>query len=298
MRHLKTALVCCSVLAMLSSIALAQRPRQNAAAAPVGGQGTMNIGGKQYKIAYVVVYESKVFDQTMVNVLASDTPIPVAELRKILANNDNSDDKFSFFHPNAKVTFGKDGKPAFCNAWADNHSISLSGSSSLTGDLTVKDGRAKGQMQMKYGDDTPPKHSFDISFDAELIAASAAPKKALAKAESDDPAPSKPGNKPSHKAAGKAIGAKELPLPADASNVEYTEIVGQIKYHSGTGVKPLCKWLGEQLKAQGWSSDDDDLITPASAILKRERGDAELTIFVKPQGTGSTVMIMSSGLNW
>jgi hypothetical protein len=40
------------------------------------------------------------------------------------------------------------------------------------------------------------------------------------------------------------------------------------------------------------------LITPASSILKRKRGDAELTIFVKPDSAGSEVKIFTEGLSW
>lgn len=44
--------------------------------------------------------------------------------------------------------------------------------------------------------------------------------------------------------------------------------------------------------------DDDDLVNSKSAILKRTRGDASLTIFVKPAGKGSAVTIMTEGLDW
>ena len=63
-------------------------------------------------------------------------------------------------------------------------------------------------------------------------------------------------------------------------------------------VKSTCAELSANLKAQGWTKQDSDLITPASAILKRKRGDAELTIFVKPEGGGSEVKMMTEGLAW
>ncbi len=52
------------------------------------------------------------------------------------------------------------------------------------------------------------------------------------------------------------------------------------------------------LKAQGWTNDGSDLITPASSILKGKRGDAALTIFVKSEGGGSQVQIFTEGLAW
>ena len=64
-------------------------------------------------------------------------------------------------------------------------------------------------------------------------------------------------------------------------------------------VKAVCAELAKNLKAQGWNKEDDDLITPASSILKRKHGEAELTIFVKPADSGgSEVKIMSEGLSW
>jgi len=39
-------------------------------------------------------------------------------------------------------------------------------------------------------------------------------------------------------------------------------------------------------------------LTVASAIITVKRGAAELTIFVKPDGAGSTVLVMTEGLDW
>jgi hypothetical protein len=56
--------------------------------------------------------------------------------------------------------------------------------------------------------------------------------------------------------------------------------------------------LSANLKTQGWTKDGTDLITAASSILKRKRGDAALTIFVKPENGGSQVQIFTEGLSW
>ena len=63
-------------------------------------------------------------------------------------------------------------------------------------------------------------------------------------------------------------------------------------------MKSACAELSANLKAQGWTKQGSDLITPASAILKRKRGTAELTIFVKPESGGSQVQIFTEGLSW
>jgi hypothetical protein len=63
-------------------------------------------------------------------------------------------------------------------------------------------------------------------------------------------------------------------------------------------VKSVYTELAANLKAQGWTKEGSDLVTAASAILKRKRGDAALTIFVKPESGGSEVKIFTEGLSW
>jgi hypothetical protein len=36
----------------------------------------------------------------------------------------------------------------------------------------------------------------------------------------------------------------------------------------------------------------------ASVVITVKQGEAELTIFVKPNGAGSTVLVMTEGLDW
>ena len=94
------------------------------------------------------------------------------------------------------------------------------------------------------------------------------------------------------------LNAKDLALTKDASDVEYKELVEHILFKSKANVKSVCAELAENLKVQGWTKDGSDLVTPASSILKRKRGDASLTIFVKPDNGGSQVQIFTEGLSW
>jgi hypothetical protein len=98
------------------------------------------------------------------------------------------------------------------------------------------------------------------------------------------------------KAAG--LNVKDLALTKDASAVEYKALVEQLGFKSKANIKSTCAELSANLKAQGWTKDGSDLITPASAILKRKHGDASLTIFVHPEGGGSDVKMMTEGLAW
>ena len=104
--------------------------------------------------------------------------------------------------------------------------------------------------------------------------------------------------KPAAKPTKDQLNVKNLALTKDASDIEYKALVEQLGFKSKASVKSACADLSANLKAQGWTKQGSDLVTPASAILKRKRGDAELTIFVKPQGGGSEVKMMTEGLAW
>ena len=118
----------------------------------------------------------------------------------------------------------------------------------------------------------------------------------------DKQATTEPTTELSEKAAPKPtkdqLNAKDVALTKDASDVEYKQLVEQLDFKSKTNVKSVCAELAANLKAQGWTKEGSDLITAASSILKRKRGDAELTIFVKPENGGSQVQIFTEGLSW
>jgi hypothetical protein len=120
-----------------------------------------------------------------------------------------------------------------------------------------------------------------------------ATKKQTTEADSDDDE-----EKPASKPAKDQLKVKDLALTKDATDFEYKSVVEHVLFKSPSNTQAVCTELTANLKAQGWTNDGKDLITPASSILKRKRGDAALTIFVKPEGTGSTVQIFTEGLSW
>jgi hypothetical protein len=97
---------------------------------------------------------------------------------------------------------------------------------------------------------------------------------------------------------GGGLQARDLALTKDATEVQYNPVVEQLQFKSKSDVKSVCAELAANLKAQGWSNDGPDLVNPTSSILKRERGEAALTIFVKPANAGTEVKIMTEGLSW
>jgi hypothetical protein len=91
---------------------------------------------------------------------------------------------------------------------------------------------------------------------------------------------------------------KDLALTNDATEVEYKALVEDLSFKSKANVKKVCAELAANLKAQGWTNDGRDLVQPQSSILKRKRGKASLTIFVKPENGGSEVKMFTEGLSW
>lgn len=98
--------------------------------------------------------------------------------------------------------------------------------------------------------------------------------------------------------AGPHPAARKLPLPKDAGNVRYLQVVEQIQCSSAQPVDALAGEISATLKTQGWKEGTGSLITERSAILKREQGDAKLTIMIQAAATGSTVKIFTEGLDW
>ncbi len=94
------------------------------------------------------------------------------------------------------------------------------------------------------------------------------------------------------------LNVKDLALTKDATDVEYKSLVEQMAFKSKSNVKSVCAELAANLKAQGWTKDGMDMVQPQSSILKRKRGEATLTIFVKPENGGSEVKIFTDGLSW
>jgi len=102
----------------------------------------------------------------------------------------------------------------------------------------------------------------------------------------------------SEKPAKDQLNVKDLALNKDATDFEYKTAVEHLNFKSPSNTKAVCAELIANLKAQGWTVDGKDMIQPASSILRRKRQGASLTIFVKPDGTGSKVQMMTEGLSW
>ena len=183
-----------------------------------------------------------------------------------------------------------------------------------TNDFEYADGQVKGELTTDgqaeiFGEtwgvnvkfvaplgEIPKEFQPAASKEEEKPASTESGKKAATKDSDDDDDDDNDDAAAQPKAAG--LNVKDLALTKDASDIDYKALVEQLGFKSKANVKSACAELSANLKAQGWTKQGSDLVTPASAILKRKRGDAELTIFVKPEGGGSEVKMMTEGLAW
>jgi len=271
--------------------------------------GTFNGNGKQAKLAFVSARPGEPFDGK-------------SSILLVFTEQDHSKDP----KPDFKAGFGdygsalvisvfEDGRIFSCQvAHAAHGRMPFSSSGSVrTAAFELEEGRVEGEFktdgEQKFFEKT---WEVDLKFVAPYKAA--VPKQVAAakeKAKAAEKNPTKPTkDKPAKKdgneddeegkpaKAGDALNVKALAIPKDATDIVYKKIVEQMTFKSATGHQALAAEFSKLLAAQGWKSDGDDLVAAKSAILKRTRGTANLTIFVKPADKGSTVTIMTEGLDW
>jgi len=265
--------------------------------------GVFKGNGKDAKLAYVSAHWREPF---------GDKP----SIALVFTEKDHSKDK----KPDFNAGFGKFGSALIVSLHEDGDifgcevahtALKHQNFSSIgkinTNDFEYADGQVKGELTTDGAADVfGESWEVNVKFVAPLgevpkefqPAASKEPEQDA----TDKQATSEPTTEPSEKAAPKPakdqLNVKDLALTKDAADVDYKALVEQLGFKSKANVKSVCAELSANLKGQGWTKQGSDLITPASAILKRKRGDATLTIFVKPESGGSNVKMMTEGLAW
>jgi len=265
--------------------------------------GVFKGNGKDAKLAYVSAHWREPF---------SDKPSMVL----VFTEKDHSKDK----KPDFNAGFGKFGSALIVSLHEDGdifgcevaHSaLKHQNFSSIgkinTNDFEYADGQVKGELATAGPADVfGETWEVNVKFSAPLgeipkefqPAASKGSEESTTNKPATNELTTELSDKSAVKPAENQLNAKDLALTKDASDVEYKALVEQLGFKSKANVKSACAELSANLKAQGWTKEGSDLVTPASAILKRKRGDAELTIFVKPAGGGSEVKMMTEGLAW
>lgn len=262
--------------------------------------GTFMGNGKEGKLSYVSARWTEPFDNKPGILL-------------VFTEKDHSQNK----KPDNEAMFGRYGNALIISLHEDGsiyscqvvHNAMKHKGFSSTGSIeatpfTYENGKVEGEITTNGPVDTSDeKWEVKLKFTAPL---GEIPKEYQVREEKPAAAPAKESNREEAETASAmakppaAAGpkAKELALAKDASEVEYTAMVGSIEFKSNLDVKAACADLSANLNKQGWAKKRDDLITPASSIMHRNQGAATLTIFVKPNGTGSKINMMTEGLDW
>ena len=128
--------------------------------------GKLTIGNKTYSLANVVAYEMKRFDDSMTTVVLSEKPLDMAKLKAALGKK--AADSYFEFIPQVQLLIDAEDNLNSVSIWADN--VSISGNSSLEGDIVIEDGRARGTARMtEPGEFMDSKYNFEVKFDLEVL---------------------------------------------------------------------------------------------------------------------------------
>lgn len=269
--------------------------------------GTFKGNGKEAKLAFVSAHWREPF---------GDKP----SIDLVFTEKDHSKDK----KPDFNASFGKFGSALIISLHEDGdifgcqvvHSAhKKQGFSSIgsihTNEFTFENGKVEGELTTDgqvdtFGETWEVKLKFvaplgEIPKQFQPAESSKANKEEnQASAKSSDETTTDDFDETAHagKPAVAELKAKDLALTKDATDVQYQALVEQLAFKSKSDVKKVCAELAANLKAQGWTTDGRDLVQPQSSILRRKRGKASLTIFVKPESGGSEIKMMTEGLSW
>lgn len=177
-----------------------------------------------------------------------------------------------------------------------------------TNDFTFEGGKVEGELTTDgqvdtFGETWEVKIKFfaplgEIPKEFQLAESKKAEEQQASTESNDKPTTGQSNRESTGRPTAANLNVKDLALTKDATDVEYNSLVEHVLFKSKSNVKKVCAELAANLKAQGWTNDGGDLVQPQSSILKRKRGNATLTIFVKPEGGGSEVKMFTEGLSW
>jgi hypothetical protein len=304
------ATIAAAALLVLGSATIASAQDSRPAAAKPNVSGTFKGNGKDARIAFVTARWREPF---------SGKP----GIRLIFTERDHSKDAkpdfnagFGRFGSALVISTHEDGGIFGCEVAHSAHQGTFSsiGTIKLV-DFKVENGIVSGQLttggQADFFRDT---WEVDLKFAAPLLGTRIeAESEKPSVPSSDTPRPASPkvakkgaDRKPASSAddpaapAGPKLNVKDLALPETATEIEYKKLVKHITFKCPGGVQAVAADITKRFGDQGWTKagPGPELITAKSAILKRKRGEAELTIIVNAEGSGSLVKIFSEGLDW
>jgi hypothetical protein len=129
--------------------------------------GELTFGDGQWKLAHVVAYEVKQFDEIVTKVLLSEKPINMAKLKASLLE-DGTDNGIFELQPNINLTIDDNDSLNRVSIWVDGASVSSN--ADLDGDVIINDGRVRGTAKLSEpGTVSDKTYNFNVSFDLEVM---------------------------------------------------------------------------------------------------------------------------------
>jgi hypothetical protein len=92
--------------------------------------------------------------------------------------------------------------------------------------------------------------------------------------------------------------ARDLPIPDDATDVEYEDFFERIEFNCPLSVKAAADFLSENLEKSEWTESGAGQVTERFVRLERTKGRSSLSIDIRAEETGSRVSIRTKGMNW
>ncbi|MBC7815945.1 MAG: hypothetical protein IAG10_03495, partial [Planctomycetaceae bacterium] len=126
----------------------------------LANSGKLTLGATTYKLANVVAYEVKVFDEKRTGLFFSEKPINLDKLKASL-KKDGTDDGLFEFQPQVRLQIDSSDAVKQMHLWADNTSVSSN--ADITGDFVIEDGRARGTAKLsKPGEFFGKAYTFEV----------------------------------------------------------------------------------------------------------------------------------------
>ncbi|MCY2964301.1 MAG: hypothetical protein NT069_11815, partial [Planctomycetota bacterium] len=88
---------------------------------------------------------------------------------------------------------------------------------------------------------------------------------------------------------------KDLPLPKDATEIEYDDFFESIKFISPSKVKAIEEFLTKELGERKWTKDATELDLETIVRMKFTQGKSSLQIDIRAEDSGSEVEIRTKG---
>ena len=92
--------------------------------------------------------------------------------------------------------------------------------------------------------------------------------------------------------------AKDIPLAADAKEIEYDDFFESIEFKSSSNVKTVVESLTQELEKKKWSKAATEFDTENFVRMKFTQQSSSLDIDVRADDSGCEVAIRTKGMQW